>query len=200
MSFLRKTRYNVHNGVHASGVGFVPVLHLTESGDPMNGKFRAAIATVPIEQYAFQGQLPLCLAGSVIPALDALKPQADEVWGDGQHEVLTFHYAGHAVNMTFRCLDGTYLFDSVDVWADCSDCGEIGIRTPEGLFLHATGAGVKLEPFDLTDELVYLLPNAVTIHYHKHDEQWMLTKIAGAFLNYENTRASLQTIMNGISS
>ncbi len=200
MSFLRKKRYNVHNGVHAAGIGSVPVLHLTESGDPMNGKFRAAIAMVPIEQYAFQGQLPLCLANSAIPALEALKPQADEVWGDGQHEVLTFHYAGHAVNMTFRCSGGTYLFDSVDVWADCSDCGEISIRTPEGLFLHATGAGVKLEPFELHDELIYLLPNAVTIHYHKHEQQWMLTKIAGSYRNYDDTRTSLQMIMDTSSS
>ncbi len=162
----------------------------------MNGKFRAAIAKIPIEQYAFQGRLPLCLADGAAPALEELKPQADEVWSDGQHEVLTFHYAGHAVNMTFQC-SGTYLFDSMDIWADCSDCGEIGIGAPEGLVLHASGAGLVMEQFELVDEFIYLLPNAVTVHYRKHEQQWMLAKIAGTYRNYEDTRASLKVIVNG---
>ncbi len=157
---------------------------------------------IPIEQYALQGKLPLCLTHDTAPALESLallKPQADEVWSDGQHEVLTFHYAGHAVNMTFQC-SGTYLFDSIDVWADCSDCGEIGIGAPEGLFLHATGVGMQLESFELADELIYLLPNAVTVHYRKHEQQWMLAKVAGTYRNYDDTRSSLQMIVKAISN
>ncbi|WP_411348198.1 hypothetical protein [Paenibacillus sp. WLX2291] len=161
----------------------------------MNGKLRTAIAGIPVEQYAVQGSLPLCLSDGASPALDKLKPLADEVWSDGQHEVLTFHYAGHAVHMTFQS-SGTYLFDSMDIWADMSDCGEIGIGAPEGLSLLATRMSLEMDIFELPDEMICLLPNAVTVHYRKHNQQWMLTKIAGAYRNYEDTRSSLHVIAN----
>ncbi|WP_434752678.1 hypothetical protein [Paenibacillus amylolyticus] len=174
------------------------------------------IGTLSLEQYVQEGKIPQCLSINVQVTLEKVRAQADEVWSVEAEklEVISFDYDGYTVNMTFQ-KDGSYLFDSVDVWAEVENnvgvATEIDLhsgsgtskldtlKTIESFQLFAAKAGIKLEWYEMGDERVCLLPSAVTLHYLKQPNNWKLVKITGAYRSVEDVRRSLRSIADAMN-
>ncbi|MDT0121172.1 hypothetical protein Q9R46_00840 [Paenibacillus sp. RRE4] len=187
-----------------------------------NEQTKSLIGAISLEEYVQKGKLSQCLPADAQITLEQAKAQADEVWSVEKEklEVVSLDYKGYTVNMTFRT-DGSYLFDSVDVWAEVGnsvgvateidvesesdlDSGSVestlvtsklaAMETVEGIQRFAANVGMQLEWFEMGDERVCLLPSAVTLHYLKQKKKWKLVKIAGAYRSVEEVRSSLSSI------
>jgi hypothetical protein len=191
-----------------------------------NEQTKLLIGTIFLEEYVQKGKITQCLPADAQITLDKVRAQADEVWSVAAEklEVISLDYEGYTVNMTFQ-MDGTYLFDSVDVWADAGaeiekeseNETEIGnvvgrgtgtgaklskvdtLKTIESFLQFASNVGMQLEWFEMGDERVCLLPSAVTLHYLKQQNNWKLVKIAGAYRSVEDVRSSLHGIADAIN-
>ena len=138
-------------------------------------------------------------------------------------EVISFDYEGYTVNLTFQ-KDGTYLFDSVDVWAEVENSVGVAteidvesdldsssvestlvtsklaaLETVERIQQFAANVGMELEWFEMGDERVCLMPSAVTLHYLKQQNNWKLVKIAGAYRSVDEVRSSLSSIADAMN-
>ncbi|MGQ8870732.1 hypothetical protein [Paenibacillus sp. TSA_86.1] len=180
-----------------------------------NEHMKQRIGTISLEQYVQRGKITPCLPINVQITLEKVRAQADEVWSVEAEklEVISFDYDGYTVNMTFQ-MDGSYLFDSVDVWDEVensvgvtpeidlhSDSGTSKLdtlETVERVQQFAAKAGMKLEWFEMGDERVCLLPSAVTLHYLKQQNNWKLVKIAGAYRSVEDVRSTLRGIADAM--
>lgn len=180
------------------------------------------IGMISLEQYVQKGKISQCLPIHVQITLEQAKAQADEVWSVEKEklEVISFDYDGYTVNMTFQ-MDGTYLFDSMDVWAEVGNRVGVGtemdlesnvdsssgsctskldtLMTIENVQRLAEDMQTKLEWFEMGDERVCLMPSAVTLHYLKQQNNWKLVKIAGAYRSVEEVRKSLSSIADSMN-
>lgn len=188
-----------------------------------NEQTKLLIGAISLEEYVQKGKLPQCLPAGVQITLEKVRAQADEVWSVEAEklEVISFDYEGYTVNMTFQ-MDGTYLFDSVDVWAEVgnsvrvateidveSDSGSVestlvtsklaAMETVERIQQFAANLGMQLEWFEMGDERVCLMPSAVTLHYLKQQNRWKLVKIAGAYRSVDEVRAGLSRIADAVN-
>lgn len=187
-----------------------------------NEQTKSLIGTISLEEYVQKGKLLQCLPADVQITLEQAKAQADEVWSVEKEklEVTSFDYDGYTVNMTFQT-DGSYLFDSVDVWAEVgnsvgvatemgfesdlvSDSGSgtsklATLDTVERIQQFAGNVGIQLEWFEMGDERVCLLPSAVTLHYLKQQNRCKLVKIAGTYRSVEEVRSSLSGIADAMN-
>ncbi|MGO4529497.1 hypothetical protein AB4Z30_10485 [Paenibacillus sp. 2TAF8] len=191
-----------------------------------NEQTKLLIGTIFLEEYVQKGKITQCLPADAQITLDKVRAQADEVWSVAAEklEVISLDYEGYTVNMTFQ-MDGTYLFDSVDVWADAgaeiekeseneTENGNVvgrgtgtgaklskvdTLKTIESFLQFASNVGMQLEWFEMGDERVCLLPSAVTLHYLKQQNNWKLVKIAGAYRSVEDVRSSLHGIADAIN-
>ncbi|MCM3134143.1 hypothetical protein M3629_15225 [Paenibacillus polysaccharolyticus] len=186
-------------------------------------QIKSLIGATSLEEYVQKGKLPQCLPADVQITLKKVRAQADEVWSVEAEklEVISFDYEGYTVNMTFQ-MDGTYLFDSVDVWAEVgngvgvateidveSDSGSVestlvtsklaAMETVERIQQFAANLGMQLEWFEMGDERVCLMPSAVTLHYLKQQNRWKLVKIAGAYRSVDKVRAGLSRIADAVN-
>ncbi|WP_145333104.1 hypothetical protein [Paenibacillus xylanexedens] len=186
---------------------------------------KSLIGAISMEEYVQKGKLSQCLPADAQITLELAKAQADELWSVEKEklEVVSLDYEGYTVNMTFRT-DGSYLFDSVDVWAEVGnsvgvateidvesnlDSGSVestlvtskldAMETVEGIQRFAANVGMQLEWFEMGDERVCLLPSAVTLHYLKQKKKWKLVKIAGAYRSVEEVRSSLSSIADAMN-
>nr|WP_154984569.1 hypothetical protein [Paenibacillus xylanexedens] len=184
---------------------------------------KSLIGATSLEEYVQKGKLSQCLPAGAQITLELAKAQADEVWSVEKEklEVISLDYEGYTVNMTFQ-MDGTYLFDSVDVWAEVgnsvgvateidveSDSGSVestlvtsklaAMGTVERIKQFAANLGMQLEWFEMGDERVCLMPSAVTLHYLKQKNKWKLVKIAGAYRSVEEIRSSLSRIADAVN-
>nr|WP_154959796.1 hypothetical protein [Paenibacillus xylanexedens] len=93
-----------------------------------NEQTKSLIGAISMEEYVQKGKLSQCLPVDVQITLELAKAQADEVWSVEKEklEVVSLDYEGYSVNMTFQT-DGSYLFDSVDVWAEVGH--SVGVTT-----------------------------------------------------------------------
>lgn len=183
---------------------------------------KSLIGAISLEEYVQKGKLPQCLPADVQITLEKVRAQADEVWSVEAEklEVISFDYEGYTVNLTFQ-MDGTYLFDSVDVWAEVGS--SVGVATEIDVESHldsSSGSGTsmldtlmtienvqrlaedmqtKLEWFEMGDERVCLMPSAVTLHYLKQQNRWKLVKIAGAYRSVDEVRAGLSRIADAVN-
>lgn len=174
-----------------------------KAGELMNNiiSLKEAIRSLSLESYVQGGTLAKCLPAYLWQSMemDKIDLDADEFWHNGDFKVLTYNFDGYAVNITFH-QDSRYLYDSVDVW-DITDTvvATIGrLSTTHAIEHWSAICGMKLHRFEMTDERVYLWPNAVTVHYHLQHDQWLLSKVAGAYRSYEDTFASLQAIAQSL--
>ncbi|MCP1135691.1 hypothetical protein NKT34_20545 [Paenibacillus polysaccharolyticus] len=187
-----------------------------------NEQTKSLIGAISLEEYVQKGKLPQCLPADVQITLEKIRAQADEVWSveTEKLEVISFDYEGYTVNLTFQ-MDGTYLFDSVDVWAEVGS--SVGVATEIDVESHldsSSGSGTskldtlmtienvqrlaedmqtKLEWFEMGDEQVCLMPSAVTLHYLKQQNRWKLVKIAGAYRSVDEVRAGLSRIADAVN-
>lgn len=164
-----------------------------------NLTMKEALRSLSLETYVQGGTLARCLPTDLWLLSGQAVAHADEVWRDGGLEVLTFNYDGFAVNVTVQQQGSGHLFDSVDVW-DVTDDVIVAagrVLTAQALEQWAAECGVSLHRFEMVEERVYLWPNAVTVHYRPQREQWLLTKVAGAYRSYEDTLASLRLMARG---
>ncbi|KAA8783171.1 hypothetical protein ABIE27_003230 [Paenibacillus sp. 4624] len=188
-----------------------------------NEQTKSLIDTISLEEYVQKGKLPQCLPADAQITLEQAKAQADEVWSVEKEklEVFSFDYKGCTVNMTFQ-MDGTYLFDSIDVWGEVGNSGGVAtekelesnsdldsgpgtsklatLETVESIQQFAEKVGMKLEWFEMGDERVCLMPSAVTLHYLKQQKNsWKLVKIAGAYRSVGEVRSSLSSIADAMN-
>lgn len=188
-----------------------------------NEQTKSLIGATSLEEYVQKGKLPQCLPADVQITLEKVRAQADEVWSVEKEklEVISLDYEGYTVNMTFQ-MDGTYLFDSVDVWAEVgnsvgvateidveSDSGSVestlvtsklaAMETVERIQQFSANLGMQLEWFEMGDERVCLMPSAVTLHYLKQQNRWKLVKIAGAYRSVDEVRAGLSRIADAVN-
>ncbi|MBU5353462.1 hypothetical protein KQI74_14300 [Paenibacillus barcinonensis] len=167
----------------------------------MNNDLKQLLGTISLERYVAEGTFQQCLPAGGRITLEQAKAQADEIWSVEKEklEVISFDYEGYTVNLTFQ-MEGLYLFDSVDIWAEEGNGTKKGssqlgtLETIEGWQHFADNKGMQVECFDIGDERVYLLPSAVTLHYLNRESKWKLVKIAGAYRSVEEVRVSLQNI------
>lgn len=188
-----------------------------------NEQTKSLIGATSMGEYVQKGKLSQCLPAGAQITLELAKAQADEVWSVEKEklEVISFDYEGYTVNLTFQ-MDGTYLFDSVDVWAEVgssvgvateidveSDSGSVestlvtsklaAMETVERIQQFAANLGIQLEWFEMGDERVCLMPSAVTLHYLKQQNRWKLVKIAGAYRSVDEVRAGLSRIADAVN-
>lgn len=181
---------------------------------------KSLIDAISIEEYVQKGKLSQCLPAAAQITLEQAKAQADEVWivEKEKLEVVSFDYDGYTVNLTFQT-DGSYLFDSMDVWTEVGNSVGLAIEmdlesepdsgsgtsklaaleTIERIQRFAANVGMELEWFEMGDERVCLLPSAVTLHYLKQQNRWKLVKIAGAHRSVDKVRSSLSSIADAMN-
>lgn len=158
---------------------------------------KARIGRIDAETYADAGTLAVCAETKDRLAFDALQAEADESWNGGAALTLTFDYPFHAVNVSFSS-EGRYLFDSM-VFEPEAASGLLPFPRTSGEMDEALSRGIRrAERFRLTGETVYLLPNGVTVHYAGEEAQAPLVRIAGRYLEAEQTRAYLQKLASSV--
>lgn len=164
-----------------------------------NITLKEAIRSLSMESYVQGGTLAKCLPAYLSQSMGKVDLEEDELWQNDKLKVLTYNYDGYAVNITLH-QDSGYLHDSVDIW-DITDTvvATVGrLLTTHAIEHWSATCGIKLQRFEMADERVYLWPNAVTVHYHLKHDQWLLTKVAGAYRSYEDTFATLQAISRSL--
>lgn len=157
---------------------------------------KQAIGSISLEQYIEQGILQQCLPKGILSTLEEVKGQADEVWKDGDMEVCSFDFEGYTLNITFHHKNAIYLFDSMDIWQgkESNLFKDNKLDTLIGIKQYANSLKLNVLWFKIEEEDVCLLPNGVTMHYLRRENQRVLSKVAGTYRSYEDTKNSLQSM------
>lgn len=157
---------------------------------------KQAIGGISLEQYIGQGIIQQCLPEGTLITLEEVRLQADEVWKDGDMEVCSFDFKGYTLNITFHGKNAIYLFDSMDIWQGKEShlFKENKLDTVIGMKQYANSFKLNVLWFKIEEEDVCLLPNGVTMHYLKRENQRVLSKVAGTYRSYKDTKNSLQSM------